>query len=345
MNYFSRQSINGFAIILIVILLRLPLQAQYPVHSPVGYIAADSVAGLYPHHSIADLKVLSDKLTKSLPDERDKFRAIYRWVCDNIENDYSLYTQNKRKREKLNDKPEALKEWNRKFTKRVTKKLLEDYSTVCTGYAYLIKELAYYADIDCKIIDGYGRTAHSNIGGLGYANHSWNAVQLVNTWYLCDATWSSGEIDTQKGLFIKKFNPGYFLADPELFVRNHYPLDTAWILMKKKPSLRTFLDGPLVYKNAFIYQILPLSPETFHITRRRGETLIFHFSKLASQQNPKVQLQVVQGSVTNSYFPQVHHDNHEHDFIEHIFNGKGAYDVHLLVNGDYVFTYHVEVVK
>jgi hypothetical protein len=91
--------------------------------------------------------------------------------------------------------------------------------------------------------------------------------------------------------------------------------------------------------------MLLLSPTTFHVSKRRGETLAIKFSKLDRQLNPKIQLQIFQGNEAKSFFPEVHQDNLEYDFIEHVFNRRGAYDIHLLVNGDYVFTYHVEVVK
>jgi hypothetical protein len=54
MNYFSRQSIKVSAVVLIFILLSSPLHAQNPLHAPVDYSAADSIAGLYPNHPVAE---------------------------------------------------------------------------------------------------------------------------------------------------------------------------------------------------------------------------------------------------------------------------------------------------
>ena len=76
---------------------------------------------------------------------------------------------------------------------------------MCTGYAYLIKELCFLANIESEIIDGYARTVRSNIDALDMANHSWNAVKLNNKWYLCDATWSSG-YTLNKSIFINPFS-------------------------------------------------------------------------------------------------------------------------------------------
>ncbi len=330
---------NRLYIFLISSLFTLSVQAQNEFRQ------ADSIAMRYPNHSIQDLKLLSERLTNDLPDDTQKFRAIYRWVCENISNDYTLYALNKRKREKLKYKPDQLEAWNRQFTKRVTKKLLEDHSTVCTGYAYLIKELAYHADINCVMVDGYGRTAHANIGGPGYANHSWNAVQLNGTWHLCDATWSSGEIDPTRSMFIKKFNPDYFLSDPAFFIRNHYPLDTSFVLTSNLPTLREFLDRPLIYKAAYHYRILPDNPETFHVTSRRGEKLEFQFHKTDQQSIDNIQMQLIYGGESSVVHPKISQPAEDEYLVEHIFSRNGTWVVHFLINNEFICTYEVKVGK
>lgn len=321
------------------------LEAQLTDFESADFRKADSVAALYPHHSLDDLKELSDKLTRPFSAELDKFRAIYKWVCNNIKNDYGLYVQNKNKREKLKGRPEALREWNKKFGRRVMQKLRHEHKTICTGYAYLLKELAYHAGIRCEIIDGYGRTAQANIGGPGIANHSWNAVQLDKQWYLCDATWSSGAIHPQHRKFIKQYNEVYFLAAPSLFVRNHYPLDTSRIYLKDKPTLHEFLNQPLVYRAALSYKILPVFPETFEVAVPKGEQLTFHFSHKGEGMIEKVELQIVQGTSLKSLYPDVYQDSDGLCKTDHVFSRKGTYVVHILHQGDHLFTYSVKVSK
>jgi transglutaminase/protease-like cytokinesis protein 3 len=259
------------------------LQAQTADLKSINFKKADSIAALYPNHSLRDLRNLAEKLATPLSTDTEKFRAIYKWVCNNIDNDYVLYQKNKRNREKHKD-PEERKEWNKKFHVRVFKTLLESHRTVCTGYAYLIKELAFHAGLKAVIIDGYGRTSQSNIRGSGVANHSWNAVQLDGNWHLCDATWSSGAVDATLSKFVRNFNDCYFLADPALFVRNHYPLDSSWMLLSKKPTLYNFLNRPLIYYGIYDYKIDQLFPETFDIVAVKGKTISFQFSKKATKQ-------------------------------------------------------------
>jgi transglutaminase/protease-like cytokinesis protein 3 len=174
-----------FILAFVAIVFARSLHAQNVYSEQNNFRKADSVAALYPHHSLQNLKALADKLTVPLSTEQEKFHAIYFWITHNIENDYGDYLQNKKMREKLNNNPKALKEWNRKFTVQVFNKLLNEHKTVCTGYAYLMKELAYHAGLSAVIVDGYGRTSQSNIGRPGYINHSWNAMQIDGQWYSC----------------------------------------------------------------------------------------------------------------------------------------------------------------
>lgn len=319
------------------------LKAQITDGKANDFAKADSMAALYPNHSLINLKELADKLTKPLDTDVDKFRAIFRWVCDNIESDYGFYVKNKAKREKLHDKPEELEQWNKQSNPYFFRRLLYDHKTICSGYAYLVKELCFQAGITCRVIDGYGRTIDANIGGTGIPNHSWNAVYLANQWYLCDATWSSGVIDPEQKQFIAQFDEAYFLASPALFVRNHYPLDTAWTLLKEKPTLQQFLNGPLIYKKLLPYNASPVYPETFTATAIKGGNFSFRFSKGHGLEIRKVELQLVQGTRTISVYPNLYTDTEGVTAIDYIFAHKGTYVVHILFNEDYVFTYTITV--
>jgi transglutaminase/protease-like cytokinesis protein 3 len=306
------------------------------------FAKADSIAALYPRHSLRDLKNLADKLTKSLPTEEEKFRAIYKWICNNIEYDYVLYIKNKQKREQLKD-PEALKAWNKRFSVRVFSDLLHKQRTICSGYAYLVRELASHAGLPCVIVDGYGRTAQANIGGSGNANHSWNAVQLNKKWYLCDATWSSGAMDTRTLRYIKRFDDSYFLADPSLFVRNHYPLDTSWMLLKNKPTLKTFLNSPLIYSSIYQYKINRLSPETFDVNTAKGETVSFKFSKHNDKVIKNVELFIKGPYGVSAVSPELYQNSAGLYCIDHTFAAKGTYAIQILLNSSHAFAYAVEV--
>lgn len=304
---------------------------------------ADSIALIHTGHSLDDLRLLSGKLTESLTTEKEQFRAIFSWVCNNISNDYNFYEKNKRKREKFLHQPEKLAEWNKEFRIKVFERLRKDYKTVCTGYAYLLRELAYYAGIECEIVDGYGRTALANIGGNPIANHSWNAVKLNGKWYLCDATWSSGSIDPQQKVFISAFSEAYFLTDPSFFVLNHYPLDTSKLCLTEKLTLDQFMIAPLIYKDAIKYKLKPVSPPTFSFDVQRNKSQSFKFANEGNLSLDNLKLQVDFSGDHNVISPETTVNYDGLISVEYTFKRKGTYVVHMMEGADYLFTYRIIV--
>jgi len=325
--------------ILIIVILSVRSLAQISDFAGTDFRKADSVAAMYVGHSLKDLKSLAFNLTTPLLTEEEKFRSIYKWVCDNIENDYDFNALNKVKREKISD-TEKLSAWNAKFRTRVLEKLFNEQKTVCTGYAYLVMKLSTYAGLTCVIVDGYGRTVQANIGGPGIPNHSWNAIKLHSKWYLCDATWSSGAIDTEARRFVKRFDNAYFLAEPSLFVRNHYPLDSAWLFMKDKPTLQEFLNRPLIYSSIYRYEMAPLFPKTFDVSIRKGEPVSFRFMKTTPLIGEKVSLRIDDSVIIDS---QPYLESNGDYCVEYTFKSRGRRVVHIMLDSSYVFSYNVNV--
>ena len=250
--------------LLLTLLFATLSNAQLSDFKNVNFTKADNIAHLNANENLQSLPILSYKLTTKLSTDVEKFRAIYTWVCTNIKGDYKQHNTVSRKRNKFKNDSISLAEWNSEYKKKAFKKLLKHQKTMCTGYAYLIKELSILAGIECQIIDGFGRSVTSNIDTLETANHSWNAVKLNNKWYLCDATWSSGYMDGEN-TFISDYNSGYFLVDPILFAKNHYPIDTKWLLNNEITSVN-FLNAPLIYCEAFKYMVFPISTAKMNIT-------------------------------------------------------------------------------
>lgn len=325
---------------LVCVILSGSLEAQRSDFRDTDFACADSIAALYPKHSLHDLKGLVYKLTSDLATEQEKFRAIYRWVCNNVKSDYKLYLETIRMRKKIQTQG-YLTAWNRRFSATVFRKLLREHKTICSGYAYLVRELALCAGLSCQIVNGYGRTANINIGGTGIPNHSWNAIKLNGKWYLCDATWSSGSIDGDKGSFLRSFEDAYFLAEPSLFVRDHYPLDTAWILKREKPTLQEFLNAPLIYPAAHRFTVTPMFPETFNVTTSKGALVSFCFRKNGKEINT-IGLQVNGNSRTDGQYYQSGISNEVY-CIDHTFSGRGMFTVHIRVNTIHAVTYVVVV--
>ena len=317
------------------------INAQIADFKNINFTKADNIAKLNQGEDLENLPLLCYKLTSKLPTKVEKFRAIYTWVCLNITGDSNQNNAVSRMRKKLKNDRLALVKWNSIYKKKAFKKLLKHHKTMCTGYAYLIKELAYLADIECKIIDGYGRTINTNIDSLESVNHSWNAVKLNNKWYLCDATWSSGYLDGNSK-FIADYNDGYFLTNPILFAKNHYPLQKKWLL-NEVTTKATFIESPLVYGEAFKYKIIRLTPSKMNFEVKKNEEVNFNFKTLKNVPLNKVSLIFYLG---NKEIPfNIYNINSNKGIIsfKNKFTWKGFYDVHLKIKEDIVATYSIRV--
>ncbi|NQX84527.1 MAG: hypothetical protein HRT67_01155 [Flavobacteriaceae bacterium] len=314
--------------------------AQMSDFEHINFTKANNIAQLHQGQKLDNLPLLAYQLTYKLPTEVEKFRAIYFWVCQNIKGDNAQQNKVARAQETYKGNESGYLEWNTNYKSIAFKTLRKSNKTMCTGYAYLIRELCHLSNIECKIVNGYGRTVEANIGSLDVVNHSWNAVKLNNKWYLCDASWSSGYIDAY-GTFISTYNDGYFLTEPAFFSKTHFPKDTTWLLTKTM-SAEDFIQAPLLYGEAYKYDIQPKSPKKMNLIINKGDTIAFsfvspnHFSGTISmvrfigekeKEYPINDLKYSNGSISFTY----------------TFNHKGSFDTHIKVNTDLIASYTIKV--
>lgn len=303
---------------------------------------ADSVANQYRGHALTNLALLSNKLTSNLSTDDQKYRAIFKWVCDNIAYDLHAYRKNVKYRSRFKDDPRQLSDWNKLFLHEMYQTLVTKHKTVCTGYAYLIAKLANYAGIACVVVDGYGRNAVSNVGGRGIPNHSWNAVKLSGKWYLSDPTWAAGYFDVSSNIFVKAFEPSYFLADPSIFIRNHFPLDPAWTLVTQSYTLNDFLYGAMIYNEAFAIGLRSISPLGFEV-EANGREVNFQFEVAYPEKLTSIRIDVVRNGIITSTPHQVKISNDGRCSLPHRFTTSGRFIVHVVVNDQTLLSYKVSV--
>lgn len=310
----------------------------------VDFRKADSIARLYEGEKLQNLPVLTHKLTTDLPTPVEKFRAIYSWVGTNIENDYGAYLTTRKKRQKLAKDREAFLEWNSSFTPKVFKRLIADRKTACTGYAYLIREMASLAGIPSEIVNGYGRTPTIRLESNSTANHSWNKVEIDGKWYLCDATWSAGRVILQDTgpEFQNNYFDGYFLADPDLFIKNHYPLEIGSSLLSDPPSYEEFLNGPVVYKEAFKFPVVPLQPMEMDLEITKEDQVSFAFRIPGDFGNQDIRMFLNTGGSDRKAAP-VSKRTFSTYTLEYTFEKTGLYDVHFKIDEEPIATYVVRV--
>ena len=318
--------------------------AQISDFKSINFKKADSIALGCKDEGLHNLPELADKLTSNLNTDAERFRSIYKWVCNNIANDYSLYLKNKHKRNRFKNDSLKLKDWNTKFSKTLFSKLLKNKKTICTGYAYLVKTLSNLADLECEIVQGYGRVSTTDIKNLDLPNHSWNAIKLNNKWYLCDPTWASGIPNTETNRFTFMYNDGFFLANPKLFAVNHFPIDQKWWLLDEDmPSFETFLASPILYGKAYENLNLHIVPKKMHHNVKKHENITFKY-KLSKTIKPEdISLLIDNGFNSLKTKPKSVIVNNKCLTIEHLFKTHGFYDVHLYIGENLISTYTFSV--
>ena len=336
---------NKWILLIITFLSQLTIEAQISDFENINFENADKIAFAYKGNDLTNLPRLAYNLTNNLPSDVEKFRAIYTWACTNIESDYNSFRKNYAKRSKLQKDSLELYKWNKSFSSQVFKKLAKEKKTICTGYAYLVKNLANLANINCEIIDGYGRTVNSVESALKFPNHSWNAVQINNKWYLCDATWSSGTIDLDNYTFKFDYNDGYFLAAPELFAKDHFPNDNSWFLLNKKPILSEFLNAPILYSDAYNYVIFPIEPSMMHLEVEKNKEVTFIVKDLKGIDINTIFLQIDSRNSMQIIKPKVDRIKNDMIKIKYSFNNLGLQDVHINVKNQPICTYVIKVKK
>jgi transglutaminase/protease-like cytokinesis protein 3 len=332
-------------IIILVFLFSISNQAQKSDFKHINFKKADAFTDMYQDYTLENLPLLAYNLTNSLDTQVEKFRAIYTWVCSNIESDHSFGELTLKKRRRFKNDSIAFTNWNREVKPRFFKRLLKQKKTICTGYAYLVRELANLVDIECEIVNGYSRTTKHNIGSIDIPNHSWNTVKLNGKWYLVDATLASGYYNVDEQKFVKSYNDGYFLAAPKLYATKYFPLEKKWLLTKDEIDLKQFVNLPVTYGSTFRYGVIPVTPNTLLSRIAVGEEVMFRF-KIRDKWDIEY-MQLVLNSGLRSERLKVNPSNYDNGIIEmkYRFNKRGNYTVHFMVNKDVVVSYNIKVVR
>lgn len=309
------------------------------------FAKADSVAFIHKGKSLKNLPVLTHELTSDLPTDIEKFRAIFTWVCTNIKNDYQSYLRTRNKRKKIKKDRAGFLEWNQSFTPKVFQKLISEKRTACTGYAYLIKEMANLAGFESEIVNGYGRTPTLLLEENDPPNHSWNTVKLNGHWYLCDATWSAGRVmlDNKGYRFEQNYDDAYFLSEPVLFAMNHYPLEAKMSLLEDLPSLEKFMETPVIYKEAFTQGIVPTKPILMHLYTVRDETVTFALNTPPEVDTDLLGIMINDGGRDVAVQPNIKSTKSGMVLLEYAFSRTGLYDTHIKYGDEFIATYVVRV--
>lgn len=211
------------------------------------YEKVDNLIKSYPK-SFTTIDKLSDKINADFKNDTDKARAIFTWIATNVRYDMEAYNKAEAPIAYSFRTQEEKIAKQRKFKDDLAFKTLKSKKAVCQGYAQLYESLAERVGLEAVVIPGTSKSLLTHIGRQpGASDHAWNAVNINGKWHLLDVTWGAGTVTGNPLAFAFRFNDGYFLTDPEIFVLNHYPDDEKWLMTEA--SKEDFANYPLYYGN------------------------------------------------------------------------------------------------
>jgi len=183
-----------------------------------SYEEIDRHALSAPPSAEASVHSLAAYLIKPAKNDREKARAIFRWITENIDYNVDVFFHGGSGAANSGD-------------------VLKSRKSVCFGYSDIFLSLANEAGLQAERISGYGK-GYGYLPGQnfsGTANHAWNGVMINGSWYLIDSTWGAGYVSGD-GKYVRSFDDHYFMTPPSEFIFDHLPEDSRWQLLDEPVS-------------------------------------------------------------------------------------------------------------
>lgn len=183
----------------------------------------DAKAASIPEANSASVDALAQYIKQNFTSESDRIRAIYVWIANHINYDYSKVL--------ARDKSTGI------VPPQTVADVLATRNAVCQGYSELFGALCKCVDINAIVVPGYTKKE----GKIAPLSHAWVAASLGGQWYLFDPTWGAGYITDEK--FTRRFNNAYYKVSPNNFIGEHIPFDPMYQFLPNPISHRDFING------------------------------------------------------------------------------------------------------
>ncbi|KAJ7988839.1 hypothetical protein DPEC_G00313350 [Dallia pectoralis] len=207
---------------------------------------------------VFDIQTVAQRVTQGAKTELERLRAIWVWLCHNIDYDVTGYLGQSKKL----CSPEEVIAAGR---------------GLCCGYSSLCTELCRVVGIECLEVPGHskgiGHRRGRSLQGVK-SDHLWNAVCLGGQWYLLDACWGAGRVDMDTNTFINRFDDFYFLTEPEDFIDSHFPDQESWQLLATPISLEEFERRVFKTSSFYTLGLTLLQPKHWSIVTEDGEATV-----------------------------------------------------------------------
>jgi hypothetical protein len=302
---------------------------------------ADSIAIAFHGASLKSPEELAIKMVAGVSSNEEKFRIIFRWITDNISYDIKTYNHIRRLTKKYGPNSLALKKYNRYLGRTWYTRVKGKKLALCSGYSGILDRMCEAVGVSCATIPGYTKDWHT-FGRIAL-DHAWNSVFLGDKWYLCDVTWASSKYNESSGTMVKEFDELYYMSDPAFFAKQHFPVDTSWLLFRPRPTLSDFAALPRVTSGFAANKINQFFPGQGVVRIRLHDPFLFSFTSNARNIGEHVSMLItskekdehvsldLQTDVTGSYF------------CLHRFPKRGRYTVTVFINRRHTIQYLVHV--
>jgi hypothetical protein len=226
-------------------------KSDSPPLKPYDYSAIDKKMADVPRSAEKSVKALGEYVKKVAKNDREKARAISKWMLDNVAYDVDSLARGKQPAQA----PAAV---------------LKARATECLGHASLFEAIGKAAGLEVFTILGSGRsttidplfrrTTVLTPSGLTYTPHAWNAVKIDKRWYVVDVT--AQNFRRKKGGRVElEAEPSWssFLVPPEWRICNYLPRDEKNQLLKTPVARADHERLPLLSEGAFAHGVKPVS--------------------------------------------------------------------------------------
>jgi transglutaminase/protease-like cytokinesis protein 3 len=242
-------------IALVFSLLAFCAQAQEGNYETVDL--ATKTLGALPTKNVAEIATI---ITQDLNGNKEKARAIFYWIANNIEIDPKALKQNSEK----NSLPEQV---------------IQIRKATPQGFAKLFQEMCSQVKIRCLTVNGWVKNNAIEITEKPEEkNYTWNVVQLGQTpeaWHYVNTCRASGYTDAAFKTFTKQFESNYFFTDKDVFDLVHWPDNSAWQLGKSAKSKGDFFERPILGPAAVALGVKKTFPEKGLITPKLDQKISF----------------------------------------------------------------------
>lgn len=154
----------------------------------------------------ATLAQLGKKIMDRTPDNKERLRAFLFWTYRNMRPDTMRFFH-----------PGPPLSVQQAFSKR---------EGLCDEYTDLLSSFCKQIGVPCIRIEGYVQEGHDADDRPKDVNHSWNALFLDGSWWLCDLFWATVVLQAPKEgpkYFDRRLTEKYYLAQPSAFIDDHLP--------------------------------------------------------------------------------------------------------------------------